>query len=144
MSEQFCCQTNEIENTISLVIALEKLGREKNLDIDRSAAKSNKLTEDCLGLMRELYRDFREFGIYERKSKRRTINQGKSDWKRTLQRTPFPSVTGDPVFFYIDSKIPVYRTNCEIAAIHRGVIKKIDDSHGWLFTKKKKHFDSLY
>lgn len=137
------CQSDnssEIENTISLVKALEKLGREKNLDIDRSAAKSNKLTEDYLGLMRELYRDFREFGIFERKSKRRTINQGKSDWKRTLQRTPFPSFRGDPLFFDIDSKTPVYRTNCQIAAIHRGVIKDIDNKHGWLFTKKEKHF----
>ncbi|MDA7880232.1 LlaJI family restriction endonuclease [Mariniblastus sp.] len=131
---------NKIGHTISLIDAIEKYERQQNLDYEISAAKADKPTKDYLGLIRELYRDFCEFGIYERKATRRTINQGKPDWKRTLQRTPFPSFKGDPLFFEIDSKIPVYQSNCQIAAIHRGIIKDIDNKHGWLFTKKEKPF----
>jgi len=131
---------NKIGHTISLIDAIEKYERQQNLDYEISAAKADKPTKDYLGLIRELYRDFCEFGIYERKATRRTINQGKPDWKRTLQRTPLPSFKGDPLFFEIDSKIPVYQSNCQIAAIHRGIIKDIDNKHGWLFTKKEKPF----
>ena len=118
----------------SVMLAIEKYGRssEKTLinQVDEGSGYKNIAQ---LTLLKELLTDFIQNGIYSKRKQVRRINQGKVDWKKTVNGfNPYPSREGQPV--YIDT-YGVSRedfSNCEVAKIHAKVISIIDQRISWL------------
>ncbi|PCI63048.1 MAG: hypothetical protein COB38_13660 [Gammaproteobacteria bacterium] len=85
--------------------------------------------------MSELLDDFRQNGIYTRRRDIKKINQGKIDWKRTINKViPFPASNGEPVYLDTHGIKRQYFNNCEIAIIHASVIHKLDKQFSWIVT----------
>ena len=125
-------QTYQVASNVML--AIEKYGRSsaKTLinQVDEGSGYKN-LAQ--LTLLKELLTDFIQNGIYSKRKQIRRINQGKVDWKKTVNGfNPYPSRDGQPV--YIDT-YGVNRedfSNCEVAKIHAKVISIIDQRISWL------------
>ncbi|MEZ8029987.1 LlaJI family restriction endonuclease [Enterovibrio norvegicus] len=78
-----------------------------------------------LSLSVELFEDYRSNGLYVRRNRLRTVNQGKVNWSRTVSRhTPYPSASA-PVYLDLESSRTRYVSNCETARIHAAVIQDI-------------------
>ena len=87
-----------------------------------------------LSLVHSLIEDYRANGLYVRRKKYFSINQGRPNWKRTIaRRTPYPS--GDaPVYLDTDTSNTRYVSDCETARIHAQVIRGIYKKYGVIIT----------
>ncbi|EEY99605.1 hypothetical protein VOA_000954 [Vibrio sp. RC586] len=85
-----------------------------------------------LSLAVTLFDDYQANGLYVRRCRHRTINQGKTNWPRTFARhTPFPAATA-PIYFELESSRTRYVSDCETARIHAAVIRDIREKFGIL------------
>lgn len=85
-----------------------------------------------LSLAVTLFDDYQANGLYVRRCRHRTVNQGKTNWPRTVSRhTPFPSVTA-PVYLELESSRTRYVSDCETARIHAAVLRDIREKFGIL------------
>lgn len=96
-------------------------------------AEGNSLIgSSLLSLAITLFEDFQTNGLYVRRSKYRTVNQGKTNWAKTVTRhIAFPSMTG-PVYLDLESSKAHYISDCETARIHAAVIRDIRKKFGIL------------
>ncbi|RTE67343.1 LlaJI family restriction endonuclease [Amphritea opalescens] len=87
-----------------------------------------------LSLVHSLIEDYRANGLYVRRKKYFSINQGRPNWKRTIaRRTPYPS--GDSlVYLDTDTSNTRYVSDCETARIHAQVIRSIYKKYGVIIT----------
>ena len=91
--------------------------------------------KDQLAIIRELLDDYRLNGLYVTTSRRRTINAGKTDWKRTISRVmPFPDKCAIPVYPVLLGTSSMHNVNSIVAKIHASVIARLDRMFGWWVT----------
>ena len=87
---------------------------------------------ESLTLMLEIAGDYLTNGLYVRRKKRRTINRGKTDWRRTIARhSPFPSAQS-PVYLDLETSRNQYVSDCETSRIHATIIRQIKSQYGTL------------
>lgn len=85
-----------------------------------------------LSLAVTLFDDYQANGLYVRRCRHHTINQGKTNWPRTVSRhTPFPSAMA-PVYLELESSRTRYVSDCETARIHAAVLRNIQEKFGIL------------
>jgi len=118
----------------NVMLAIEKYGRSsaKTLinEVDEGRGYKN-LAQ--LTLLKELLTDFIQNGIYSKRKQVRRINQGKVDWKKTVNGfNPYPGRDGQPVYIDNYGVNREYFSNCEVAKIHAKVIRIIDKKISWL------------
>lgn len=87
-----------------------------------------------LSLIHRLIEDYRSSGLYVRRKKHLSINQGRTNWKRTIaRRMPYPS--GDsPIYLDTDTSSTRYVSDCETSRIHAQIIRNIHQKYGVLLT----------
>ncbi|MFT7687149.1 MAG: hypothetical protein ACI9FB_002501 [Candidatus Azotimanducaceae bacterium] len=120
-------------NAFHLLQALSRYYLGKSSGI--SQGQENELIgKDSLSLVHALIEDYRVNGLYVRRKKHFSINQGRPNWKISIaRRTPYPS--GDsPVYLNIDTSSTRYVSDCETARIHAHVIRHIHKKYGVLLT----------
>ncbi|WP_084683763.1 LlaJI family restriction endonuclease [Psychromonas hadalis] len=94
-----------------------------------------------LSLASSLIEDYFINGLYVRRKKRQTLNQGRADWRRTISRhTPFPS-GGGLVYLDLETSSISYVSDCETAKIHAQIIREIHRIYGALLFGKNTFFD---
>ncbi|MDR4899346.1 LlaJI family restriction endonuclease [Yersinia kristensenii] len=85
-----------------------------------------------LSLISNLTDDYVANGLYVRRKKQCTLNQSRTDWKRTVSRqTPFPSGSA-PFYLDLETSRIRYVSDCEVSRIHAQVIKEINRNFGVL------------
>ncbi|EKO3962957.1 LlaJI family restriction endonuclease [Vibrio fluvialis] len=87
---------------------------------------------DSITLLIELLEDFVLNGLYIRTTEEYRLNQGKTDWKRTInQRTAF--ISGQNVFYpdVVGSRKLIDQTSA-ITRIHAQVVREICHKAGWI------------
>lgn len=95
-----------------------------------------------LSLVLSLFEDYEQHGLYIRRSKLYTVNQGKTNWSKTISRhTPFPSDSA-PLYLELESSRTRYVSDCETARIHAAVIRGIKKQFGVLLHGKSVLADS--
>lgn len=99
--------------------------------------------EDNLTLIISLLNDFNLNGLYKRRSKRKIINSGKANWKRSMQK--FHAYPADDTPFYLEYEGIEKRTefDSEISKIHAGIIYEISKDLGWLTYSDPSYYESL-
>lgn len=87
-----------------------------------------------LSLFLSLIEDYRTNGLYVRRKKHFSINQGRPNWRRTIvRRTPYPS-GNSLVYLDTDTSSTRYVSDCETARIHAQVIRSIYKKYGVVIT----------
>ncbi|MDG2768827.1 LlaJI family restriction endonuclease [Vibrio parahaemolyticus] len=87
-----------------------------------------------LSLVHSLIEDYRANGLYVRRKKQFSINQGRPNWKKTItRRTPYPS-GNSLVYLDTDTSSTHYVSDCETARIHAQVIRSIYKKYGVVIT----------
>ncbi|MBE5179450.1 LlaJI family restriction endonuclease [Vibrio parahaemolyticus] len=96
---------------------------------------------DSLSLASALAEDYLANGLYVRRQRHHSLNQGRTDWKRTISRhTPFPSGNSH-VYLDLESSSTRYVSESETARIHARVIKEISRQYGVLLFGQERLFD---
>jgi len=96
-----------------------------------------KLGLSSLSLMYEILTDYREYGIYTRRSVRTTLNNGRSNWKKTIQRVlPAEGSGGRPIYPEIYTQKKFNSASNDVSLIHSELIKLCDEQLGWWLTGK--------
>jgi len=128
-------QKQQLAIASNMLKAVDKYGRESETSVDINDEGDGRKNLNQLSLISSLLDDFRQNGIYTRRREVRKINQGKTDWKRTVNRViPFPSRSGAPVYIDTYGIKRQYFNNCEIALIHASVIHQLDTRFSWIVT----------
>ena len=95
-----------------------------------------------LSIVLSLFEDYEQYGLYIRRSRLHTVNQGKTNWSKTISRhTPFPSDSA-PLYLELESSRTRYVSDCETARIHAAVIREIKKQFGVLLHGKTVLVDS--
>lgn len=116
-----------------LLQALSRYYLGKNTGISEGQ-ESDLIGRASLSLIHSLIDDYRSNGIYVRRQKHLSINQGRTNWKRTIAlRTPYPS-GGSPIYLDTDSSSTRYVSDCEISRIHAQIIRNIYQKYSTLLT----------
>jgi hypothetical protein len=114
------------------VIRYEKQSktRVKTDDIKEGSEGSGQLS-----VIHELLEDYRLNGLYVSIHRKNTVNQGRTDWKRTINRiTPFPDKDDKPVYpILLGNRVRINHDNI-ITEIHASIIYKLDLMFGWWFS----------
>ncbi|WP_409158936.1 LlaJI family restriction endonuclease [Pectobacterium sp. B2J-2] len=98
--------------------------------------------ETSLSLIISLLEDFNLNGLYKRRIKRKTINSGKINWKKTIRSfSPYPT---DDSPFYLDFEGAEKRTKSdnEISRIHAKIIRDISTDLGWLTYSDNSYYEN--
>ena len=96
---------------------------------------------DSLSLASALAEDYLVNGLYVRRKRHHSLNQGRTDWKRTISRhTPLPS-GNSLVYLDLESSSTRYVSENETARIHARVIKEISRQYGVLLFGQDKLYD---
>lgn len=96
--------------------------------------ESELIGKESLSLLYSLIEDYRTNGLYVRRRKNFSLNQGRPNWKRTMSRqTPYPS-SDSPVYLVTDTSRINYVSDCETSRIHAHVIRSIYRKYGLIIT----------
>ena len=119
-----------------LASAILKYEKQNKVSLKASDIDEGMLGCEQLSIIHELLDDFRANGAYGAHNRVRTVNTGKTDWKRTISRvTPFPSSNGVPIYPVLLGSCSRINQNTIIAEIHTSVIAKLISTFGWWFYK---------
>lgn len=98
----------------------------------RSLASGPPETGDSIGAMFFLIDDYRTFGRYVNREKRKKADgKGRIDWRLTLRQQPF-QVNGTYVFPHLLTEEKT-EAQCLLSEIYKVAVKKSIDFCGWLF-----------
>lgn len=126
---------DQLRLTVLLTSSVERYGRESSTRIHAGDADPQLTGSNLLTVVKELLEDYRLNGSYIRSLRKRVINSGKTDWKRTLSKvTPLPSRSGKPVYTELHGRKTEYAAYCEVARVHHAVIARLDRMFGWWIT----------
>ncbi|MFL1803584.1 LlaJI family restriction endonuclease [Plesiomonas shigelloides] len=96
---------------------------------------------ESLSLAVALIEDYLVSGLYVRRARVRTINNGKTSWPRTIARnTAYPSAGGQ-VYLDLATTRTHYSTDCMTARIHASVMREVLASYGMLWLGKSSVVD---
>lgn len=88
---------------------------------------------ESLSLAVALIEDYLASGLYVRRARVRTTNNGKTNWPRTIARnTAYPSA-GGPVYLDLSTTRTHYSTDCMTARIHASVMREVLSAYGMLW-----------
>lgn len=88
---------------------------------------------ESLSLAVGLIEDYFASGLYVRRARVRTTNNGKTSWPRTIARnTAYPS-TGGPVYLELATTRAHYSTDCMTTWIHAAVMRELLAGYGMLW-----------
>ncbi len=126
-------EANTTENASMLLQALGRYYSHKSSGA--SEGRDNELIgKTSLSLASSLMEDYRANGLYVRRKKHHTLNQGRADWKKTIFRlTPYPS-NDTPIYLDTVTSSTRYVSDCETARIHSHVLKDIQQKYGALLS----------
>jgi hypothetical protein len=134
-STKFDVQEQQLALASNMLKAVEKYGRESETRVDINDEGDGRKNLNQLSLIRSLLDDFRRNGIYTRCREVRKLNQGKTDWKRTVnQIIPFPGKNGQTVYVDTHGIKRQNFNNSEIAVIHANIIHQLDMRFSWIVT----------
>jgi len=118
----------------SLVFAMSRYFRERGTEIYSCELGEGAYGDAQLGLFLALLEDYSLNGLYSLRVTERTVNIGKTDWRRTINRSrSFPG-KGGPVYIDMFGSRRRYLSACETAQIHARVIRELDSVLGWAIT----------
>lgn len=125
-----------------LIQALLKYYIDKDTGVHAQDSGSEVIGGESLSLAVSLLEDYATNGLYVRRTRERTTNKGKVDWRRTIaSRVPLTS-NDSPVYLELDTSRSHYDTSSEIAKIHAQVIKKLSSTYGVLWFGQSSYFDA--
>lgn len=76
--------------------------------------------------------DYMKYGLYAQRLRMRSLNSGKPDWKRTLQRqVPMINLSRTPVYTLLDSSRFLSAPENMLAVIQAETLRDIIAKHGW-------------
>jgi len=123
----------------SVMKAVNKYGTDKKTKVTAQDVEDGNRGLGQLSLIKELLDDFCQNGIYSKRNKITSLNNGRTDWKRTVGNiVPFLGKNGVPVYIDAYCNRRKYFTDCEISAIHAMVIRELDEKFGWLITRNNR------
>jgi len=115
--------------------SIECYARQSLTKVDANAADEDFQGSEQIVIIRELLEDFRINGLYVTSSRQSTVNQGKTDWKRTISRViPFPNAKGAPIYPVLLGSRRNYCFNNIVTTIHASIIYRLDKMFGWWIT----------
>jgi hypothetical protein len=90
-----------------------------------------------LALVRELLEDYRLNGLYTTSTRQRTVNTGRTDWKRTMACVlPFDGQGDGPVYPVLYGSRNRFTADSVVARIHAAVVARLDRMFGWWITAR--------
>ena len=97
-----------------------------------------------LSIIHQVLSDYRLNGIYTRRDSHITVNKGKPNWGRTINRySPYLSSKG-PVYIDYTGSSSHNQSDTEASRIHAYIVKKLDERYGEiLFSHKSYSEDGL-
>ncbi|MFM2485943.1 LlaJI family restriction endonuclease [Celerinatantimonas yamalensis] len=133
MPRNTCLKSLRSHHTFYLLQSLNRYYLGKSTGITEGQ-ESELIGKTSLSLIYSLIEDYRAKGLYVRRKKHFSINQGRPNWKRTIaRRTPYPS-GGSPVYLDTDTSSTRYVSDCETARIHAQAIRSIYKKYGVVIT----------
>lgn len=111
-----------------------------------SGIKSEDIGDDVIGgsilnLYSQLLQDYQDYGLYIRRTKEKTMNNGRVNWSKTIARsTLLPSDNG-PIYLDLYTSRSRNDANNEITKIHASVIKQVIAKVGLLWLGVESNFD---
>jgi len=125
--------TLDVHHARYLLQALSRYYLDKNTGVVEG--QSNELIgNSSLSLAQVILEDYRANGLYVRRKKHFSINEGRTNWKRTIaRRLAYPSEDSH-VYPDIETSSTRYVSDCEISKIHAQVIRKILRKYGALLS----------
>lgn len=133
MPRNTCLESLLPHHALYLLQSLSRYYLGKNTGITEGQ-ENDLIGKAFLSLVHSLIEDYRANGLYVRRKKHFSINQGSPNWKRTIaRRTLYPS--GDSlVYLDTDTSSTRYVSDCETARIHAQVIRSIYKKYGVVIT----------
>ena len=114
---------------------IERYARQSKTNINANSAEEGFQGNSQICVIRELLEDYRTNGLYVTSYRQSTINQGKTNWKRTIRKiTPYPDSDGMPVYPVLLGDRRNYSLDSIVTAIHATVIYRLDKMFGWWIT----------
>lgn len=129
--------------TALLMQALFKFTQDSKTQVTSPEDGADETGFEKLEMFKYLIHDFQQHGIFKNEEVLLRKNSGKTDWKRTINRSiSFPDSSGRPVYLDVYGKQRT-STNSEITRIHAGILKQVYKNYGFIFTGKSKIPHSL-
>lgn len=140
MPRNTCLESLQPHHAFYLLHSLSRYYLGKNTGISEGQ-ENDLIGSTSLSLVHSLIEDYRANGLYVRRKKHFSINQGRPNWKRTIaQRTPY-SCGNSLVYLDTDTSSTRYVSDCETARIHANVMRKIYKKYGVVITGDYFHSD---
>ncbi|KAA8735535.1 LlaJI family restriction endonuclease [Acinetobacter qingfengensis] len=119
-----------------LMQSLLKFARFSRTQVHSPEDGADEMGFDKLELFRYLISDFQQHGIFRDEEILSRKNTGKTDWKRTLNRSvSYPDAKGNPVYLDVFGRQKTVSIS-EITRIHAGILARIYSRYGFLFGGK--------
>ncbi|EKO3658737.1 LlaJI family restriction endonuclease [Vibrio metschnikovii] len=131
-NSKLCTHLKRSETARNLLKAIQRYKLSADTVTETADYGKEVIGSDSITLFTELLEDFVLNGLYTRTAEEYMLNQGKTDWKRTInQRTAIMS--GNSVFYpdVIGSKKLIDQTSV-ITRIHAHVVREICRKVGWI------------
>jgi len=124
--------------TALLMQALFKFAQDSKTQVTSPEDGADETGFEKLVMFKYLINDFQQHGIFKNEEVLLRKNSGKTDWKRTVNRSvSFPNSSGRPVYLDVYGKQRT-SSNSEITRIHAGILKQVYKNYGFIFTGKNK------
>lgn len=124
--------------TALLMQALFKFAQDSKTQVTSPEDGADETGFEKLEMFKYLIHDFQQHGIFKNEEVLLRKNSGKTDWKRTINRSvSFPDSSGRPVYLDVYGKQRT-SSNSEITRIHAGILKQVYKNYGFIFTGKNK------
>lgn len=124
--------------TALLMQALFKFAQDSKTQVTSPEDGADETGFEKLEMFKYLINDFQQHGIFKNEEVLLRKNSGKTDWKKTINRSvSFPDSSDRPVYLDVYGKQRT-STNSEITRIHAGILKQVYKNYGFIFTGKNK------
>lgn len=124
-----------------LLRALAKFYRTRDTGIRATDHGAVVTGGESLSIAVALLEDYMSNGLYVRRTRIRTTNNGKANWPRTVARsTAYPGASG-PVYLDLSTTRTQYSADCTTARIHAAVMRELMASIGVLWMGKSSPVD---
>jgi len=125
-------ETDKTDLARNLLKAIQRYKMTADSTTETADQGSDVIGNDSLALIITLLEDYTENGLYIRRTEEHSLNQGRTNWKRTINQL-MPFIANNNVFYpeTIGSQKQIDHDS-EITKIHAQVIKDICRKAGWI------------
>lgn len=125
-------KTEKIERARNMLKAIQRYKMTADTTTETADQGSDVIGNDSLALISELLDDYIANGLYARRTEEHLLNQGRTNWKRTINQM-MPFVNSNNVFYpeIIGTRKQIDHDS-DITKIHAQVIKDICAKAGWI------------